>query len=91
MKGRRIPSVRRRRTTGRQNFKHTSWRAKIQALYPLFLHFISTRSTLPYLPNNRSKSDCRVSYSKFPQKTGFIFKRTVPKLIDESTQKNEQN
>ncbi|MFS7942927.1 hypothetical protein Hanom_Chr06g00494181 [Helianthus anomalus] len=39
MKGRRIPSVRRRRrrTTGRQNFKHRSWRAKIQALYPLFL------------------------------------------------------
>lgn len=35
--------------------------------------FMSTRSTLPYLENNRSKSDCRVSYSKFPQKIGLIF------------------
>lgn len=35
--------------------------------------FMSTRSTLPYSLNKRSISDCRASYSKFPQYTGLIF------------------
>lgn len=34
--------------------------------------FMSTRSTLPYLEKRRSRSDWRVSWSKFPQKTGLI-------------------
>lgn len=38
--------------------------------------FISTLSTFPYLPKSRSKSDCRASYSKFPQKIGLIFTGT---------------
>lgn len=33
---------------------------------------MSTRSTLPYSLNKRSISDCRASYSKFPQYTGLI-------------------
>lgn len=34
--------------------------------------FISTLSTFPYRLNSLSKSGCRASYSKFPQKIGFI-------------------
>lgn len=34
---------------------------------------MSTRSTFPNLENSRSKSDCRVSFSKLPTKIALIF------------------
>lgn len=46
--------------------------------------FMSTRSTLPCLENKRSSSDCRVSYSKFPTKTGLIV-ATVPQITAKET------
>ena len=39
--------------------------------------FMSTLSTLPYFLKRRSRSPSRASYSKFPQKTGFMIPAPV--------------
>ena len=53
--------------------------------------FMSILSTLPYLANNRSSSDCLVSYPKFPTNIGLIVATVNRAVGNIQPKQNEAN